>query len=428
MKFKNILKYVFPFAIAAIAVPVALTSCSTNNTTNTTKTVTQKKFKSEVTATNKTTNLKSSDNTSSDTTLILDPNANPNAMNEAQATFKTLDQNELQTDFNNVLTKFFKTYEYEAEFDSGNVEIEIESDLEKIEVKNYNPETLTATLSVTYEVEKEVDSDKKNEESKTKVLETQEKTLQLKPQFATYAEIKSIEKMLIDADKKDSETSSNFSTDIDDLIELYIGDKEDNEKSIFEQVEAFSLQNQNKLGGLLGYEIKLSDLSYTPSSNNTNPKSSTNNTNEMTIFAPSSIITEFYVPDQVINGIDLTFDYSKLSQKTIDDVKKINSKETLNEILMVAIPSSTAVQSVAVTETVVNNEPSTVDTTRGTSTPSTTVETLDVIIKFGSSNTPNENVETKESNNNETNQEITEVKLLIKTSWLKQTTNSTPTK
>ncbi|WP_412031882.1 hypothetical protein [Malacoplasma muris] len=428
MKFKNILKYVFPFVIAAIAIPVALTSCSTNNTTNKAKTVTQKKFKSEVTTTNKTTNLKSSDNTSSDTTLILDPNANPNAMNEAQATFKTLDQNELQTDFNNVLTKFFKTYEYEAEFDSGNVEIEIESDLEKIEVKNYNPETLTATLSVTYEVEKEVDSDKKDEESKTKVLETQEKTLQLKPQFATYAEIKSIEKMLIDADKKDSETSSNFSTDIDDLIELYIGDKEDNEKSIFEQVEAFSLQNQNKLGGLLGYEIKLSDLSYTPSSNNTNPKSSTNNTNEMTIFAPSSIITEFYVPDQVINGIDLTFDYSKLSQKTIDDVKKINSKETLNEILMVAIPSSTAVQSVAVTETVVNNEPSTVDTTGGTSTPSTTVETLDVIIKFGSSNTPNENVETKESNNNETNQEITEVKLLIKTSWLKQTTNNTPTK
>lgn len=337
-------------------------------------------------------------------------------MNEAQATFKTLDQNELQTDFNNVLTKFFKTYEYEAEFDSGNVEVEIESELEKIEVKNYNPETLTATLNVTYEVEKEVDNDKKDEESKTKVLETQEKTLQLKPQFATYAEIKSIEKMLIDADKKDSETSSNFSTDIDDLIELYIGDKEDNEKSIFEQVEAFSLQNENKLGGLLGYEIKLSDLSYTPSSNNTNPKSTTNNENEMTIFAPSSVITEFYVPDQVINGIDLTFDYSKLSQKTIDDVKKINSKETLNEILMVAIPSATNVQSVAVTETVVNNEPSTVDTTEST-TPSTTVETLDVIIKFGSSNTPNENVEAKESNNNnETNQEITEVKLLIKTS------------
>ncbi len=273
------------------------------------------------------------------TTLeVIDPNFNENALMDAEKTFKSkLNVENLQKDFNEVLTKFYKTYEYEYEGSStldedDDTEIEVEAEIEKIVVNSFNPVTLETDLTVWYDVEQEGTG-------KPDGMYDQNKKLTLKPKFATTTEIEGIKKMLLQKDSvDDGDNSNSFETDVDDLIELYMGD--DDDRSIFGQVGLIT--QESKYGGLLGYSIKLSDLKYTPDTAPGLKVVEKPLTGDEDLFAPSTVIRDFYVPDETIvtsNNIDLTIDYNKIIQHTktevmgITEVIKSNSSLALNDIL-----------------------------------------------------------------------------------------------
>ena len=271
------------------------------------------------------------------TTLeVIDPNFNENALMDAEKTFKSkLNVANLQKDFNEVLTKFYKTYEYEYEGSSKldeDDDIEIEAEIEKIVVNSFNPGTLETDLTVWYDVEQEGTG-------KPDGMEPQNKKLTLKPKFATTTEIEGIKQMLLQKDSvdDDGDNSNSFETDVDDLIELYMGD--DDDRSIFGQVGLIT--QESKYGGLLGYSIKISDLKYNPDTPGLKAVSKPL-TGDEDLFAPSTVIRDFYVPDETIvtsNNIDLTIDYNKIIQHTktevmgITEVIKSNSSLALNDIL-----------------------------------------------------------------------------------------------
>lgn len=273
------------------------------------------------------------------TTLeVIDPNFNENALMDAEKTFKSkLNVTNLQKDFDEVLTKFYKTYEYEYEgiskLDNDDDEIEIEAEIEKIVVNSFNPDTLETDLTVYYDVEQEGTG-------KPDGMEPQDKKLTLKPKFATTTEIEGIKQMLLQKDGvDDGDNSNSFETDVDDLIELYMGD--DDDRSIFGQVGLIT--QESKYGGLLGYSIKLSDLKYSPDTTPGLKVVEKPLTGDEDLFAPSTVIRDFYVPDETIvtsNNIDLTIDYNKIIQHTKTKVmgitEVINSSSgslTLNDIL-----------------------------------------------------------------------------------------------
>lgn len=272
------------------------------------------------------------------TTLeVIDPNFNENALMDAEKTFQSkLNVANLQKDFNEVLTKFYKTYEYEYEGSSKldeDDDIEIEAEIEKIVVNSFNPGTLETDLTVWYDVEQEGTG-------KPDGMEPQNKKLTLKPKFATTTEIEGIKQMLLQKDSvdDDGDNSNSFETDVDDLIELYMGD--DDDRSIFGQVGLIT--QESKYGGLLGYSIKLSDLKYTPDTTPGLKVVEKPLTGDEDLFAPSTVIRDFYVPDETIvtsNNIDLTIDYNKIIQHTktevmgITEVIKSNSSLALNDIL-----------------------------------------------------------------------------------------------
>lgn len=273
------------------------------------------------------------------TTLeVIDPNFNENALMDAEKTFKSkLNVANLQKDFNEVLTKFYKTYEYEYEGSSklakdDDNEIEVEAEIEKIVVNSFNPDTLETDLTVWYEVEQEGTG-------KPDGMEQQNKKLTLKPKFATTTEIEGIKQMLLQKDNiDDGDNSNSFETDVDDLIELYMGD--DDDRSIFGQVGLIT--QESKYGGLLGYSIKISDLKYTPDTLGLKAVEKPL-TGDEDLFAPSTVIRDFYVPDETIvtsNNIDLTIDYNKITKLTKKEVMSIteainssNGSKTLNDIL-----------------------------------------------------------------------------------------------
>lgn len=301
---------ILPLFAAGIATPIALTSCgSTSSIIPDVKTVTFN-AKEKITTEN---GAKKTDNP---TTLELDPNINADAQKIAQNTFKNkLNKENLQTDMDKVLSKFFNTYEFESETETPDGEDnELEAEVQKIKVLDVDKELLNATLNVTYKVE---ENDKEWTENK-------EVPLKLTPRFATTTEIQSITQMLQNADKNNQESKDpQYELDLGDLIELYIGDKEDNEKSIFEQVGI--LTKESKYGGLLGYGIKISDLAYKPKNSNLKLKAN-RITGDETIFAPSAVITDFYVPNSSVttaDGKSITIDYKKVSKYTKEQVLNI---------------------------------------------------------------------------------------------------------
>lgn len=274
------------------------------------------------------------------TTLeVIDPNFNENALMDAKRTFKSkLNVVDLQKDFDEVLTKFYKTYEYEYEgiskLDDDDNEIEVEAEIEKIVVNSFDSNTLEADLTVHYDVEQEGTG-------KPDGMEPQNKKLTLKPKFATTTEIEGIKQMLLQKDSAgdDGDNSNSFEADVDDLIELYMGD--DDDRSIFGQVGLIT--QESKYGGLLGYSIKISDLKYNPDIVGLKAVEKTL-TGDEDLFAPSTVIRDFYVPDETIvtsNNIDLTIDYNKITKYTKTQVKGItqvidsssSSSVTLNDIL-----------------------------------------------------------------------------------------------
>lgn len=291
-KFKKIFLAAMPLAALSVTIPVVTTSCSSSES-NTLGVV---KFDAKETRPNSK-NRAFGDNLPN-TMEVVDPNLNKDAMQKAKDTFKKrLDVPTLQKDFDNVLSKFFKVVEYDTD--------KVESELRSVKVVNVNHDTMVADLEVTYEVETEVEND--GDKKELKVID---KKMTLEPKFATVGEIDKLTRQLTN----DSQTSGSIEFDVEDLKELYVGDPDDNEKSIFEQVSIIT--SESTAGGLLGYNLDLGALAYTENK----PTSKVVDLIKTKVFAPSFEIREFYQPNMVEtilpNGLDLTLNYDAIKNKT----------------------------------------------------------------------------------------------------------------
>lgn len=291
-KFKKIFLAAMPLAALSVTIPVVTTSCSSSES-NTLGVV---KFDAKETRPNSK-NRAFGDNLPN-TMEVVDPNLNKDAMQKAKDTFKKrLDVPTLQKDFDNVLSKYFKVVEYDTD--------KVESELRSVKVVNVNHDTMVADLEVTYEVETEVEND--GDKKELKVIK---KEMTLEPKFATVGEIDKLTKQLTN----DSQTSGSIEFDVEDLKELYVGDPDDNEKSIFEQVGIIT--SESTAGGLLGYNLDLGALAYTENK----PTSKVVDLTKTKVFAPSFEIREFYQPNMVEtilpSGLDLTLSYDAIKNKT----------------------------------------------------------------------------------------------------------------
>lgn len=355
---------------AAIATPVLVTACGSSNSdagivnANTNVSLVEYNAKQTKKVTSQTQNSNvtlKADAVSSDEEIALDPNRSEDALNKANQTFKNLSKDKLQQDFDKVLTKFYNIYEFEYEFQNGDSETEIDAELLKVTVDEINSD-LTVKVIAQFRVETETEDEKTDKEEKKVEMINQQKTFTISPMFATNQEIQFLTSVLEEAKNQESK-EGGFELDVEDLYELYVGDKKDNEKSIFEEVEAFT--TDSKLGGLLGYKIKLNDLKYEPEnssqdSTNSNDQKQNNNSSSITgdteLFAPSFSVREYFKPnEQLVEGIDFSFDYAKLSQKTEAEIKAL-TKDNINDIFVnINEQQKNQISSVAFEDDAVNN-------------------------------------------------------------------------
>lgn len=305
-KFKRTSLLLLPLTAMAVSVPLMITSCASEN--NVIENQVDKVFFDP-------TKAKTQSSKETTTKLYLDPNVNSHAQEEAKKTFKDyLSAETLQTEFDKVLTKFYQAYEFESETAAkppkkeGST-VETEADIKSIKVKSFDKDKLEAKLDVSYEVETEVES-RDNEK-----IEIQEKTLTITPKFATKTEISQLTDFLTKGPEEQG--SGNHQIDLEDIKELYVGDADDNEKSIFEVVNAFTEENA-RYGGLLGYEVDLKSLEYTPKTGTTKAAAQTPAITKF--FAPSYGVKKFFVPQmenyKLPKGLDLTLSYEKIRTKT----------------------------------------------------------------------------------------------------------------
>ena len=375
---------------AAIATPVLVTACGSSNSdagtvnTNTNVSLVEYNAKQTKKTANQTQNSNvtlKADAVSSDEEIALDPNRSEDALNKANQTFKNLSKDKLQQDFDKVLTKFYNIYEFEYEFQNGDSETEIDAELLKVTVDEINSD-LTVKVTAQFKVETETEDEKTDKEDKKVEMIDQQKTFTISPMFATNQEIQFLTSVLEEAKNQESK-EGGFELDVEDLYELYVGDKKDNEKSIFEEVEAFT--TDSKLGGLLGYKIKLNDLKYEPEnssqdSTNSNDQKQNNNSSSITgdteLFAPSFSVREYFKPnEQLVEGIDFSFDYAKLSQKTEDEIKAL-TKDNINDIFVnINEQQKNQISSVAFEDDAVNNAINLTIEVAQQSSPTTPTET-----------------------------------------------------
>ncbi|MDE5952745.1 MAG: hypothetical protein K2J02_01370 [Malacoplasma sp.] len=375
---------------AAIATPVLVTACGSSNSdagtvnTNTNVSLVEYNAKQTKKTANQTQNSNvtlKADAVSSDEEIALDPNRSEDALNKANQTFKNLSKDKLQQDFDKVLTKFYNIYEFEYEFQNGDSETEIDAELLKVTVDEINSD-LTVKVTAQFKVETETEDEKTDKEDKKVEMINQQKTFTISPMFATNQEIQFLTSVLEEAKNQESK-EGGFELDVEDLYELYVGDKKDNEKSIFEEVEAFT--TDSKLGGLLGYKIKLNDLKYEPEnssqdSTNSNDQKQNNNSSSITgdteLFAPSFSVREYFKPnEQLVEGIDFSFDYAKLSQKTEDEIKAL-TKDNINDIFVnINEQQKNQISSVAFEDDAVNNAINLTIEVAQQSSPTTPTET-----------------------------------------------------
>lgn len=271
--------------------------------------------------------------------FITDPNANKDAINALNGKFANLSVSQLQKDFNNVLTNFFDCFE----IDNNNLEAEIE----KVSVisinKNESTNTRTAQLEVTYDVEKNDDKEK---------LETQTKTFEIKPAYITYSDIRLLSNML-----NDSKYNNNNNIDLEDLKELFFGEKWEKDADILDDDYDVDdkgifhiLADLNKeyngisnvfQGGMMGYEVRLGDLAY-----ESKKRTFKNTIDETTTFkVPSLEIFTYAIPhDPISFGLNLKKIGLKTKAEFLEEIKKTSQqKPTLSDKLPKTLSTPTDV-------------------------------------------------------------------------------------
>ncbi len=211
--------------------------------------------------------------------MVIDPAFNTNAQEILSNKINTLTAEMLQKDFDLILTDFYDIYEFE----SGDTEIElIDKGIKVLSIGAADSTTgfRTAKLEVSYE---------KETETRDEVSEILTKKIDwvIKPVISSQAQIDQITKMIGDA-------STNMpGIDITDLKEYFLGENDDDmdfdDLGVFDRINALNSEKDlNNLGGLIGYELKLSDI-YSQIA----PKAAI--TMDTIFFAPSAALDNTFV-------------------------------------------------------------------------------------------------------------------------------------
>ena len=255
--------------------------------------------------------------------MVIDPAFNTNAQEILINKINTLTKEMLQKDFDLILTDFYDIYEFENE----NTEIElVDKGIKVLSIEGTANETTgfrTAKLQVSYEMETEVRDDV------SQVL-TEEIDWVIKPVISSQAQIDEITLMI-----KDAETNMP-GIDIKDLKEYFLGEKEDDndfdDLGVFDRINALNFEkNLNNLGGLIGYELKLSDI-YTQIA----PKAAI--TMDTIFFAPSASLDNTFVYPSEVGKFQYEFNTTFLA--TVDETAVIEMK-TPEDLLSILIKSET---------------------------------------------------------------------------------------
>ena len=232
---------------------------------------------------------------------VIDPAFNMNAQEILNSKINSLTTSMLQKDFDLILTDFYDIYEFE------NNEIEIEILDKGITVLSIGaPDTngvRTAKLSVKFELE----TDTKD----TETIQTKKIDWVIRPIISSQAQINEITEMI-----KQATTNSN-GLDISELKEYFLGENDDDndfdDLGIFDKINYLNNSKKlNNIGGLIGYELKLSDIysKLVPSV----PKAVIGM--DTVFFAPSAALENTFVYPSSTGKLQYEFNTDEL--KTID--------------------------------------------------------------------------------------------------------------
>ncbi len=250
--------------------------------------------------------------------MVIDPAFNTNAQEILINKINTLTKEMLQKDFDLILTDFYDIYEFENEY----TEIElVDKGIKVLSIGTADETTgfRTAKLQVSYEMETEVRDDV------SQVL-TKDIDWVIKPVISSQAQIDEITLMI-----KEAETNMP-GIDIKDLKEYFLGEKEDDndfdDLGVFDRINALnSEKNLNNLGGLIGYELKLSDI-Y----NQIAPKVAI--TMDTIFFAPSASLDNTFVYPSEVGKFQYEFNTTFLGTVDLVTVKGMTTPQDLLSILI----------------------------------------------------------------------------------------------
>ncbi|MGL5205364.1 MAG: hypothetical protein ACRC7B_00390 [Metamycoplasmataceae bacterium] len=240
---------------------------------------------------------------------VLDPSLNTNAQQIVDQLFNGLTVAGLQKDFDLILTDFYDIFEFE------NSTMEIE--LERIRVKSVNATARTALLEVTYESE---------EDDKEGVI-TKDITWKITPAVSSQAQIQQIKTMIENA------STTNPGIDIKDLKEYFLGENDDDmdfdDFGVFDRIAKLnSDKDLNNLGGLVGYELKLSDIF-----SELIPTTQRNVTMDTVFFAPSAGLNNTFLFPSETGKLDYELDLTTLATITEAQIITYTTKEDLRSII-----------------------------------------------------------------------------------------------
>ncbi len=272
-------------ATSTIASSIVLTSCSNSEAQKNTVATNRKLigFNAKVQSPKTYANSSRATDTTN-TTVVLDPAANLNAINDYNTLLKSLSVADIQNEFDKNLVQFFQANEFEQE--SGKNEIEAEVQSVKVNKIKYNEPTTTGELGsievqakVTYLVEQEVNGHDKPDQSVTK-----DRTITLKPSFAGKNEITYISQQLKEYSKQFG-NDDNAKDAIEDLAEIYFGDRDDKDFDLDDIFESFTKQQSRQMFGLTAREETAngeSQGSQTPAMTALTSQTSLSNNNQVT--------------------------------------------------------------------------------------------------------------------------------------------------
>ena len=252
---------------------------------------------------------------------VIDPAFNTNAQEILNNKINSLTVAMLQADFDMILTDFYDIYEFE----SGDTEIELsDKGIKVLSIGDMDEATgfRTAKLVVSYEIETEA-------KDGTSEIKTKEIDWIIRPTISSQAQIDEITKTIKDA------STNTAGVDISDLKEYFLGENDNDDDfddlGVFDRINALNNNKKlNNIGGLIGYELKLSDI-YTallPEK----PKVAIDM--DTVFFAPSASLENTFVYPSSTGKFKYEFDISFLKTQDKATVLAMTTAADLASILV----------------------------------------------------------------------------------------------